>query len=280
MLLQGHRLQIGGDSMIGQCVSRNEQVVLQGVGERVVRFENPLLPDTQSELALPMRARGRVIGAMTVQSDREAAFDEQYISSLQTVADQVAGTLDNARLFQQVQEGAELERRAYGELSREAWQSLLRAQPDLGYVSEAGGTVPVGNLWEPQMEAALGTGEAAEGPQGTATFSIPIRVRGQVVGVVDGRKPDGTAWSSEELDLLQVMGEQLNVALEGAQLYRDAQRREARERTIGQVTTSVRQSLEMETMLRTAADEIRRAMGLGKVVVRLATPPKGQGLSS
>jgi GAF domain-containing protein len=195
---------------------------------------------------------------------------------LQTLADQVAVALSNARLFQQARESAEAERRAYGELTRSAWLSLLRAQADVGYVSDVSGTVPVGDLWEPQMEAALHTGEPAFGEEAAATLSIPVRVRGQVVGVVDGRKPDGTEWLPEEVDLLEAMAEQLNVALEGAQLYRDARRREARERTIGQVTGRIRQSLDLETMLRTAASEIRETMGLDKIVVRLATPARDE----
>jgi GAF domain-containing protein len=65
---------------------------------------------------------------------------------------------------------------------------------------------------------------------------------------------------------------QLNVALEGAQLYRDAQRRELRERTVGQVAARMRESLDMENVLQTAAEEMRQALGLERVVIRLGTP--------
>jgi len=149
--------------------------------------------------------RGRMLGALTVQSREEAAFDEDTIGTLQTMVDQVAVALDNAVLFAQAQAALEAERSAYGELSRQQWQALLEAQPDLGYVSDADGTATAGDLWEPQMEVALETGETITVEQNVSAVSIPIRVRDQVIGVVDGRKPDGSRWTPEEIEVFQAM---------------------------------------------------------------------------
>ncbi|OQY20900.1 MAG: hypothetical protein B6I35_09720 [Anaerolineaceae bacterium 4572_32.2] len=126
MLAREHRLAVGGDSMIGQCVSRDEARIALDVGEEAARFDNPLLPDTRSELALPLRSRGRVVGAMSVQSVEESAFDEAAIAVLQTMADQVAVALDNARLFAEAQAAVDAARSAYGEMSREAWRRRWR----------------------------------------------------------------------------------------------------------------------------------------------------------
>jgi GAF domain-containing protein len=240
------------------------------VGEDAAFLTNPNLPDTRSEMALPLRARGEIIGVLDVQSSEPEAFTDEDVTVLQALADQVALAISNARLFQQVEESLEAERRAYGEVSREAWMALLRAQPDLGYLSDRQETARAGDVWRPEMQAALRRGEVAQGEEDEAALAIPITVRGQVVNVIDGRKDDGTAWTSDEIGLLQAMASQLNVALEGAQLYRDAQRRELRERTIGQVAARVRESLALEDVLQTAADEMRQALGLERVVVRLA----------
>jgi len=75
-----------------------------------VRFDNPLLPETRSEMALPLISRGRVIGAMTIQSTRSAAFSDEDIATLQTMADQVANAIENARLFEETQRLAQRER--------------------------------------------------------------------------------------------------------------------------------------------------------------------------
>ena len=103
MLGAGHRLQVGSSSMIGWCVANAQARIALDVGEEAVRFENPLLPHTRSEMALPLISRGRVVGAATIQSDRPAAFTQEDVTVLQTMADQVANAIENARLFQQAQ---------------------------------------------------------------------------------------------------------------------------------------------------------------------------------
>jgi PAS domain S-box-containing protein len=103
MLAQGHKLEIGGESMIGWATANRQARIALDVGEEAVRFDNPFLPATRSEMALPLIARGRVIGAMSVQSEKEAAFSEEDIGVLQTMADQLANAIDNARLFNETQ---------------------------------------------------------------------------------------------------------------------------------------------------------------------------------
>ena len=109
MMARGHQLEVGGDSMIGRCVSQGEACLVLDVeslsvdGAEIARFENPLLPDTRSELALPLISRDQTIGAMTIQSTEEAAFSEQDIAVLQTMADQIAVAVENAQLLRQMQ---------------------------------------------------------------------------------------------------------------------------------------------------------------------------------
>jgi len=107
MLEQGHRLEIGGTSMIGWCVDNGQARIALDVGEEAVRFENPYLPETRSELALPLASRGQVIGALTIQSSQEAAFSEGDIVALQTMGDQLANSIQNTRLFEEARRRAE-----------------------------------------------------------------------------------------------------------------------------------------------------------------------------
>jgi len=103
MLETGHRLEVGGDSMIGWCTAHGEARIALDVGEEAIRFDNPLLPETRSEMALPLISRGRVIGAMTIQSDKPVAFSQEDISILQTMAGQLANAIENARLHREQQ---------------------------------------------------------------------------------------------------------------------------------------------------------------------------------
>ncbi len=99
MVEAGHRLRIGGSSMIGTAIAERKARIALDVGDEPVHFKNPYLPHTRSEMALPLVVRDKVIGALTIQSVEEAAFTEDDITALQTMADQLAIAINNARLL-------------------------------------------------------------------------------------------------------------------------------------------------------------------------------------
>jgi GAF domain-containing protein len=223
-------------------------------------------------MALPMRARGEMIGALDVQSVEPGAFSQEDVAVLQTLADQIALAIDNARLFQQVQESLEAERRAYGQLSREAWGDLLSARPDLGLLHNKQGAMVDDEVWRPEMDVALQTGQTARGSDDATSLAIPIKAGGQIIGVIDARKPSGSgAWTAADIGMMEALTEQLGVTLESARLYQDTRRLAVRDRLVSQVTTRMRESLDVQRVLETAADELYQAFGLDKVVIRMAT---------
>lgn len=269
MMARGHRLRVGAEGIVGTVAARGEVRIAQDVGRDAVFFNNPDLPKTHSEIALPLRARSKIIGVLDVQSTESRAFTEEDVTVLQAIADQVAVAITNADLLRQVAESVEAERRLYAERSREAWQAFLRQHAELSYVSDEQGTSPFSG-WEPRMQVAAQTGEPARIETEQGAIALPLKVREQVIGVLDGRKPGGAAWTESELALLQVLAEQLSVALESGRLYRDTQLRAARERLVGEVSGRIRETLDLETMLRTAAEQMRQALDLEDLIVRLA----------
>ena len=96
MLAEGHRLKVGGNSMIGACIAEHRAKIALDVGEEAVRFQNPHLPLTRSEMALPLIVGDEVIGALTVQSEDEAAVTQEDISILQSMTDQLAVAIKNS----------------------------------------------------------------------------------------------------------------------------------------------------------------------------------------
>lgn len=281
MLAAHHRMRVG-EGMIGWSIANvNARVASQAEAD-AVRLSNPYLPETRSEAALPLRSRGKVLGALSVQDVLPNAFDAARLLALQTMADQIAVALDNAHLFAEAQASLEAERRAYGALSQQAWRQLLRERRMLHYGADVKGNLREATAPENQDGALMlrEVGRLGQVVQvDAATVALPVKVRDAVVGVMRVHKSDANAiWTPEELALLETLMDQLGVALEGARLYHDTQLRAVRERLIGEVTARMRESLLLETVLKTSAHEIRQALNLEDVVVRLMPPQQGETL--
>jgi GAF domain-containing protein len=282
LIAQGLRLRVGAEGMVGNVAQSGEYRLALDVSQDTKYRPLAELPDTRSELVLPLRVHDEIIGVLDVQSTEARAFNDQDIQTLQASADQVALAISNARLFAQAQQAAEVERRAYGQLTRQAWQSL-QAGRALGFYSNARATAPAGDLWQPEMKSALQTGSTTRDEGDARRLAVPVKVRGEVIGVIDfSKSAKGSAWTAEEIALTESLTEQLGTALESARLYQDTQRRAAREQIIGQITSRMRATLDVETVLETALNEIHRAMELDEVTIHLATgeapaEPAGNG---
>ena len=270
MLERGHMLKVGEVGIVGYVTGNKKPRIAMDVGKDVVFFNNPDLPNTRSEMALPLVVGDQVLGALDVQSTEPGAFAEEDIATLQLLADQVAVAIENARLFSDNQAALEAMRRAYGELSREAWAKMLHDRPELAVLANRFDILytPSGS-WAPEMLEAAQSGETIYA--GDGTVAIPIKDRDHILGTLRLRKPDGYPWSKEELSLAQTLAKQLYLALENARLYRETQRRAERERLAGDITAKMRRSNDPQEILQTAVEELRQALNLNSV--RPSTKP-------
>jgi len=95
-----HFLPLDNKSIVGKVTSEGVAVIANDVAKDALHKVNPLLPETRAEAAIPLRIGSRIIGAIDIQSKTEDAFTEDEISVLQTLADQIAVAIDNARSFE------------------------------------------------------------------------------------------------------------------------------------------------------------------------------------
>lgn len=271
LLAQGYRIQIDAPGLVSSVVRTGEsRLVLDVEGEELAFFRNAGTSATRSELVLPLHAREQVIGVLDVHSQESEAFDSEDVTALQSLADQVAAAINNADLFEQVEASVEAERRARGEVELDAWQSFLHSRMDLSFRSTSRGTVAVPDLWYPEMTQAIRNAKAVQDKEDGTRFAVPIQVAGQVIGVIQGRKPPAAgAWTSDDIALMNTLSEQLNAAVERARLYHETQRSAARERAIAGVTSRMREPLELEDVLKAAVSEIRQALDMDELAVRL-----------
>lgn len=260
MLERQHKLEVGDTSMIGWACAHKQARIALDVGDEPVRFANPLLPQTHSEMALPLRIGDKVIGALSIQSELPAAFDANDITALQGMADQIAVALENARLFQQAQTSLQELEQANRLLSQQGWQAFLRTRPPTFAEFHQAGVAP----FTPEEVKQAGA-------QPPTRATIPIQVRGQIIGtLVAERSADQPQWSEADLQVLQAAVAQAAQAMDSARLFDASQRLAARERLVSRISSRMRESLDLETMLRTTADEIYQALGLERVAIRLA----------
>ena len=276
MLARGHRIRIG-EGMIGWSIANGEARISLQADQDAIRLATAELPDTRSEAAIPLRSRGQVLGALTVQSDRPNAFDQTAIAALQTMADQVAVALNNASLFAEKQTALDAARRAYGVLTHRAWAEVLHARRDLSFRSDKHGVTSAqeAEAWRPEMERALQEGQTIRDEDTRAkrnALAVPIKIGDEVIGVLDTYKPgsDGE-WTPQEVALVEDITEQLALALDSARLYQDTRRRAAIEQLTGEVSTHMRETLDIETVLQTAVDEIYQALRLDELSIHLSS---------
>ncbi len=291
MLEQDHRLEVGGTSMVGWCTAHAQARIALDIGKEAVRFDNPLLPDTRSEMALPLISRGRVIGALDVQSTEREAFSQEDIAVLQTMADQVAVAIDNARLFAETQAALEELEATHRLYLRGQWAEFASTLRAPSYERTQPGVPPLGDTIPPEVEQAITRREVVvqsntDGAE-QAALVAPISLRGEVIGAL-GLHETGNKrqWTDDEIALIEAVAEQMALALENARLFEQTQRSAARERLIREITARVRSAVDIESILQTTVQEVSKALGVSRGLVRLgteaelATPPTERGADS
>lgn len=255
MLEANHKLAVGGNSMIGWSTSHRQARIALDVGLDAVRFSNPYLPNTRSELALPILAKDKVLGALTIQSSIAEAFDEDDIIVLQGIADSLGSAIENARLFSEVQSSLKEIQRLHRQYLQRAWQDTLQAHEQLAYTYQA-----------PDIQ------EAAGDPR---TIRVPILLREQQIGNLvleadpSASGPAPSSWSSEELSLIVAIADQAALALENARLLNETQQRAGQERIRASVTDKVWASTNVESILQTALEELGVSLGAIEGLIQL-----------
>ncbi len=218
MLARSHQLKVGEEGIVGYVAAAGRSRIALDVGKDAVFFNNPDLPLTRSEIALPLKIRGEVIGVLDVQSTEAGAFSEEDAAILQTMADQVALAIENARLVEQAQAGLHELNILLGRYSREEWRQLTQERPAWGYTYDGIEVLPISAAPKPEEP------EKHEEEKGTVPeVTLPLRVRDATIGRLK-LLPAEPVWDSDLTALAQAVAEQAAQALENARLFQETQR--------------------------------------------------------
>jgi len=280
MMTERHRLLVGGDSMIGWATANRQARIALDTGKEATRFNNPHLPRTRSELALPIivgtersnrhkgpaekedgpvwgqprpeaphgtndwarrlenaPAEGRVLGAMTIQSDQEGAFDQDDILVLQGIADGLANAIENARLFAATQTNLENVSSLHRQYLRNVWSETQRVHGKrLSYSYQTAAPAP-----------------ADDGQ----SLHVPIRLRDQIIGnLVLEPGENSTGWTAGQQQLVETVTAQAALALENARLLEETRQRAEQERVTSEITSKLWTTSDLDNILRTVLKEL------------------------
>lgn len=271
MLKREHKLKIGQVGIVGFSAATGQARIALDTGEDVVYFNNPDLPDTHSEMAIPFRSGDEVIGVLDVQSEQPGAFDEEDIELLTIVADQVNIAIQNARQFQSAQKATEDAEEVYRRYIRSEWRSLVREKKRLGYRYSKAGVGPLKALvHSTEVETAAASGKTNASQKETRSqIVVPIKLRGEVIGILNVTSESERSWDQDEVDISEAVAERVALAVENVRLLESSQSQAARERTISEVTSRIGASVNMRSILQTAVEELGRIIPGSDVVIQL-----------
>jgi len=262
MLERKHRLRVGQEGIVGYVTSSGNPRIAMDVGKDAVFFDNPELPDTHSEMALPLKSENRVIGALDVQSTERGAFANEDIQMLSLLADQVSLAIENARLFDETR-GALAEAEVISrQFTREAWGHVPTENKLLGYRYNVAGAVP---LNEPLDLSDLGKRKSRENQRDVNQVVVPIALRGETIGMLVVQSPSTDKLNQEQIDLIKAVAERVALSAENARLFEETTRRAERERLVTDITGKIRSVNDPQAMIQTAMEELRKALGASRV---------------
>ena len=270
MLARAHKLEVGAEGIVGYVTATGEARIALDVGQDAVFFSNPDLPQTRSEMALPLIAGGKILGALDIQSTEGEAFTEADTTTLQVLADQIAVAIENARLFEESRKALATVQRAYGEQSHLGWQELIHQEKIYGYRSSSDG-----NIYPLKEEADESLSQAIQENQinldkDNLVANIPITVRGKSVGAIRLVKPDNAQlWTQQDLTLAEVLTTELSRAMDSARLFDETRQQADRERVVGEIANKMQETMNVESVVRLAADELYKLLDLEHITIYL-----------
>jgi GAF domain-containing protein/HAMP domain-containing protein len=258
MLRRQHRLEVGQVGIVGNVTSTGKPRIALDTGADAIYFNNPDLPLTRSEVALPLKFEEQVIGALDIQSTDVNAFSDEDINVLTTLSDQVSLAIQNVRLFNQIEKSLVESNAIQRQYVRETWRSLPKLEKLSGFRYTLTGAVPL--IDETKFAASEDLKDKKE-------IRVPIILRGETIGTLSVHVPISEHTSADQVDLIKAVAERVALSAENARLFEDTTRRAVRESLVSDITTKIRSHNDPQSMIETAINELRNALGATKVEV-------------
>lgn len=274
MLERRHQLKVGGTGIVGYVSQSGRPRIALNTGSDAVFFNNPDLPQTHSEMAMPLKYGSQVIGVLDIQSDQPSAFKDEDAILLGTLANQIAFAINNVLGSEQAESDPQKRRRAGSQ--------TFRRQKQSGYLFNADGTISAApKVDSPMLRKALSSGETIVQNEVSSTnpvtLVVPVKFRDRVIGAIQIESAEkNRKWTEDEIMVVQSISERAAFALENARLFEETSRRAKQEQTIAQVTSQIGASTDFNRILQTTIEELGRTLGATRSFIQLSAPSENE----
>ena len=269
MVERHHQLKVGGTGIVGYVAQAARPRIALDTGTDAVFFNNPDLPKTRSEIALPLKYGSKVIGVLDVQSTQQSAFKDEDANLLSTLANQIAIVINNIIIAEQGDSGFAAQQ--FFQANKQ--QRKQGTESGFSYLSD--GTIATARqLNDPATEQALASGETVVLAQPSRnippTLAIPVKVRDQVIGIIHVQATEkNRRWTEDEVAMVQSISDRAALALENARLFEETVRRADQEETIAKVTTQIGASTDFKHILQTTIQELGQVLGVSRSFIQM-----------
>jgi GAF domain-containing protein len=274
MLERSHKLRVGQTGIVGYVAGTAKPRIALDTGADAIYFNNPDLPDTRSEMALPIvQAGGQIIGVLDIQSTEPNAFNREDIEILDTLADQVSMAISNARLYEEMQKNLLESEMLYRRDLLAGWRRLSQIQQIAG-VQRSGMTASLYTqpIPLPGAEEVINTGRTYFEDEIDSQMTIPVKLRGEVIGVLNVKADGERKWTEDEMDIVTAIVERAALSLENARLLEESRMAAEKEHAIGEISAKISASAQIEMILKTAVRELGSQINNAQVSVELEKP--------
>ena len=258
LLQRGYRLKVGDKNIVGHVARDGQARIASNIGDELLLVEADL-PETRSEMALPLKSGDQVIGVVDIHSIELNAFSQDELTPLSILADQIAIAIQNAILYERSQRALREAEAVSSQASTQAWKGYTETIQTKGY--RYNGIRP-----EPLKESFRSNDE-------NGVLLHPVQLRGQTIGRLELKASNPSRqWTEDELAILEATAERVAIALEGARLLEDAQKRAARESFLSDMAAKLGTSFKLDSILRDTVEELGQTLKGSTVSFQLVDP--------
>lgn len=273
MLERNHKLRVGQTGIVGYVAGSGKPRIALDTGADAVYFNNPDLPQTRSEMALPLiQSGGQVIGVLDIQSAEPNAFSREDIEILLILADQVSMAITNARIYEQTQKSLLESEMLYRQNLLSGWRRFSRKKKIAGVRrAEMKSELYAEALELPGAQQAIAAGAPYFEKGKVSQMTIPIKLRDEVVGLLNVRADGSRAWNDDEMDIVAAILERAALSIENVRLLEESRMAAEKERAIGEMSAKISAVTQIDMILKTTVRELGSRIGNAQISVELGS---------